>query len=193
MAMAMAMLVTTTTTTQPKSARHPGRVRACAGASVARGVRLGVGIAPARRGWTVGVTLRPLSLARVSSSDGDGDEDEDGEGEEVSRGGGRLTSKDRKALRGLANRAGKAVVSVQVGAAGLSPAVLDSAEDALRANELIKVRVGAAEDRVEFKQIAEDMARSLDAEIVGTVGRVAILFRPNADNALANTLSLSGR
>jgi len=59
---------------------------------------------------------------------------------------------------------------VQIGKGGLSDRVVDETKQSLEAHELIKVRV---EDRM----LAEDLARAAGAELAGTIGKIAILYR----------------
>jgi RNA-binding protein len=70
-----------------------------------------------------------------------------------------LTSKQRQFLKGRAHALSPVV---RIGKGGLTPAVVLEAKTALRAHELIKVRIEV-----------EDAA----AHLVGAVGKVAILYR----------------
>ena len=68
-----------------------------------------------------------------------------------------LTGSERKYLRGLAHGL-KPIV--QVGREGVSPAVVASADAALRAHELVKVRfVGHTDER---RELAERLAAELN-------------------------------
>ena len=69
---------------------------------------------------------------------------------------------------------------VQVGRGGLEQPVVDSAEDALAARELIKVSFGKAFESTP-KEGAGTLADRLEAEIVEVKGRTAVLFRPHPD------------
>ena len=91
-----------------------------------------------------------------------------------------LTGKEKRALRAYAQRKAKAVPTVNVGDAGLTSAVVSSAEDAISANELIKLKMPGF-DREDFKEGATDVASQLGAEVVGAVGRVALVYRPSKD------------
>lgn len=88
-----------------------------------------------------------------------------------------LTAKQRAALRG---RAHALAPVAQVGKEGLEPAVIQGIEEAIAARELIKVRIGRGcpDDP---KVVAQRLATALDAELVGTIGFVAILYRPKAE------------
>ncbi len=66
---------------------------------------------------------------------------------------------------------------VLVGQRGLTPAVLASVDEALNAHELIKVRLPAGE-RSERALQAEQIAAQSNAEVVTSIGRVLLLYRP---------------
>eukprot|EP00873_Tetraselmis_striata_P010929 jgi/Tetstr1/431193/TSEL_020905.t1 len=91
-----------------------------------------------------------------------------------------LTGKEKRALRAYAHGQAKKVPTCIVGDAGLTPAVITSAADAIKTNELIRMKM-AGIDKAEFKEAVEQVAGSLDAEVAGTVGRVALLYRRNSD------------
>jgi RNA-binding protein len=81
-----------------------------------------------------------------------------------------LTSKQRQYLRGLAHPLAPVV---RVGKAGVTESVIAETKKSLHSHELIKVRI-EADDR---KAVAETLATAADAQIAGTVGKVAILYR----------------
>jgi RNA-binding protein len=89
-------------------------------------------------------------------------------------------------LRGFQRRALRAQAHalrpiVQIGQAGITPKVVQALHEALDAHELLKVRLVAFQDR--RKEIATELADAARCELVGLVGSVAILFRPNPDPA----------
>jgi RNA-binding protein len=84
-----------------------------------------------------------------------------------------LTSKQRQFLKGRAH--GLSPV-VRVGKGGLTPAVVAEAKTALRAHELVKVRIDE-EDGEERRALADRLAQDADAQIVTRVGKVAVLYR----------------
>lgn len=88
----------------------------------------------------------------------------------------KLSGRQRKHLRGLAHGLDPVV---QVGARGLTDAVLDELELALQSHELIKVRFL---DPDEKKRQAREIGERLDCEHVGTIGHVGIFFRPHPDS-----------
>lgn len=86
-----------------------------------------------------------------------------------------LTSKQRRALRGMAHSLKPVVL---VGQHGLSEAVLAEVQLALDHHELIKVRMNAPEDK---KAEATDLATRAGAELCGMVGHTVILYRRNEE------------
>lgn len=86
-----------------------------------------------------------------------------------------LTSKQRAYLRGLAN---PLEPILHAGKGGVSDTLIRQADDALTARELIKGRVldtapGTA------RELAEQIAEAVNAQVVQVVGRNFVLFRPN--------------
>lgn len=69
---------------------------------------------------------------------------------------------------------------VRLGQSGLTATVLDEIEVAIKHHELIKVKI-AASDREEKKQVIETIAAKVNAEIVQSIGSVAIYYRENPD------------
>ena len=89
---------------------------------------------------------------------------------------GELKGSQRKYLRGVAHGYKPLV---QIGKEGLSGNVFGAIDDALAAHELIKVKIAADRDeREQFVPVIEDR---LGCECVGTVGRMAILYREQPD------------
>ena len=87
-----------------------------------------------------------------------------------------LSSSQRARLRSLAHGLSP---TVQVGQRGVTEAVVRSLDEALGAHELVKVKLaGEREDR---QAMAEDLADRTGAAIAGTIGRMAILYRPHPD------------
>ncbi|MBA1148083.1 ribosome assembly RNA-binding protein YhbY [Ectothiorhodospiraceae bacterium WFHF3C12] len=88
-----------------------------------------------------------------------------------------LTDSQRHHLRRLGHHL-KPVV--RTGNAGLSEAVLNELDIALRDHELVKVKLVAG-DRDERRQFVEIIEERLGAELVQSVGHVALLYRPNPE------------
>ena len=89
-----------------------------------------------------------------------------------------LTSKQRQYLRGLAHPLEPVV---RVGRAGASPSVIEETKRSLNAHELIKVRI-ENDDSSERKSIAAELATACDAELAGTIGKLAILYRAREED-----------
>ncbi len=87
-----------------------------------------------------------------------------------------LKGSQRKYLRGVAHSY-KALV--QIGKEGLSDGVLGAIDAALEAHELIKVKIAA--ERGEREAFVPLIEERLSCECVGTVGRIAILYRQHPD------------
>ena len=89
---------------------------------------------------------------------------------------GELKGSQRKYLRGVAHGYNPAV---QIGREGLSEGVLRAIDVSLEAHELIKLKIVA--DRGERERIVPVIEERLGCECVGTVGRMAIMFRRQPD------------
>lgn len=84
-----------------------------------------------------------------------------------------LTSATKRELKARAHALKPVVL---MGKSGLTTAVLTSIDEALNAHELIKVRLPATERAERVLQTGQ-IAASLGADIVGSIGRVLILYR----------------
>lgn len=87
-----------------------------------------------------------------------------------------LTSKQVKLLKGMAHDL-KPVV--QVGAKGITHAVVRQIQQQLEAHELIKVQVPYEGD--ERKASGAKLANETDSELVQVIGKIVVLYRPNPD------------
>lgn len=86
----------------------------------------------------------------------------------------QLTAKQKQFLKGLAHSLEPVV---RVGKGGVSEAVITETKKSLAAHELIKVRIDS-DDSAARKELAETLATATGAGVAGTVGKVAILYRP---------------
>jgi RNA-binding protein len=66
---------------------------------------------------------------------------------------------------------------VMIGQAGLTPAVIKEINLALDAHELIKVKIRAERD--DRSVIKEQICAETQAELIQSIGQIAILFRKN--------------
>jgi RNA-binding protein len=89
-----------------------------------------------------------------------------------------LTSKQRQFLKGKAHALSP---TVRVGKGGLTPGVVEEAKTALRAHELIKARI-EVEDRADRRETVGRLAADTGANLVGSVGKVAILYRAREED-----------
>ena len=84
-----------------------------------------------------------------------------------------LSGGDRRHLRSLAHGLDPVV---QIGAAGVTPAVIGALDRALADHELVKVRI--TRERDERRAIADELAHETRSAVAGLVGHVAALYRP---------------
>lgn len=88
-----------------------------------------------------------------------------------------LSSKDRASLRADAHHL-KALV--HIGHNGITPAIQQSLDDALRTKELVKIQLTRTAD-VDLKLAAGHLATAVAAEVVQVIGRTVTLYRKNPD------------
>jgi RNA-binding protein len=86
-----------------------------------------------------------------------------------------MTGKERAALRSECNRLKP---MVHVGMEGLSGALIESLDDALRTRELVKVQLNKNAD-VTAREAANDLAKRVKAEVIQVIGKTASLYRHN--------------
>ena len=84
-----------------------------------------------------------------------------------------MTSKQRAYLRSLSN---KLEPILHAGKGGISDAMIRQADDALTARELIKGKVLETAPAT-AREIAEEIAAKVNAEVVQVIGRTFVLFR----------------
>ena len=70
--------------------------------------------------------------------------------------------------------------TVHIGKEGLTPAVLQSLDDALRTRELVKVALNRTAS-VTAKAAAADLADAVGADVIQTIGKTATLYRRNPE------------
>ena len=84
-----------------------------------------------------------------------------------------MTSKQRAYLRSLSN---KLEPILHAGKGGISDAMIRQADDALTARELIKGKVLETAP-ASARDVAEEIAAKVNAQVVQVVGRTFVLFR----------------
>ena len=85
-----------------------------------------------------------------------------------------MNSADKKKLRADAHTLKPVVM---IGQSGLTAAVLAEIEQALDSHELIKVKIRAERD--ERKLISEKICTDTGAELIQTIGQIAVIYRLN--------------
>lgn len=89
-----------------------------------------------------------------------------------------LSGKQKRFLRGLGSTIDPII---QVGKGGIVPGVIQQADEALEARELVKVRVlnNCLDDA---KAVAGELSKHSQAALVQVIGRTFLLYRPSAKN-----------
>lgn len=85
-----------------------------------------------------------------------------------------LTSKQKKQLRAMGQTLD---AQASVGKAGLTQPVVDGIMTLMKHHELIKVHIPAGSSH-ERQAMANDLAEKTDSQLVGLVGRMVLLYRP---------------
>ncbi len=87
-----------------------------------------------------------------------------------------LTSKQRKFLRGIAQKLDALIL---VGKLGVSDALVTATKDALDSHELVKVRFN--DHKEEKRELIATLATRTQSQVAGMIGHVAILYREQSD------------
>jgi RNA-binding protein len=93
-----------------------------------------------------------------------------------------LTSKQKADLKALAQHL-EAIV--KIGGKGVTPAVIRSLDEALKARELVKISVEHP-DRNVRKELILELAEANAATIVNIIGKTALLFKSNPENPVVS-------
>lgn len=88
-----------------------------------------------------------------------------------------LSGKDRASLRAEAHHL---TPTVHVGQHGLTPALIQSLDDALRTRELVKVQLGRQVE-VKAKAAAQELAEATASSVVQVIGKTVTLYRENPE------------
>lgn len=88
-----------------------------------------------------------------------------------------LTSKQRSELRAEAHHL---TPSVHVGQHGITPALVQSLDDALRTRELVKIQLGR-QSELDPREMANQLASESHADVVQVIGKTATLYRENPE------------
>ena len=90
----------------------------------------------------------------------------------------KMTSKRRAELRGQANRLEPLF---QVGKGGISDALIEQTNDALRVHELIKLKVLLESAPETPREIAEKLATATGSQVVQVIGGSMIFYKENKE------------
>ena len=90
-----------------------------------------------------------------------------------------MTSKERAALRSQANTLEPLF---QLGKGGMSDALIKQTDDALRARELIKLKVLLESTPITPRQAADELAAATGADVVQVIGSRFVLYRESKEN-----------
>ncbi len=85
-----------------------------------------------------------------------------------------MTGKERAAFRSQANTLEPLF---QIGKGGMSDAIIKQTDDALRARELIKVKVLLESTPITPRQAADELAAATGADVIQVIGGVIVLYR----------------
>jgi RNA-binding protein len=84
-----------------------------------------------------------------------------------------MKGKERAQLRAEAHHLSP---TVHVGQQGITPALIQSLDDALRTRELVKIQIGRSAT-VGVKEAAQELAAATGAEVVQVIGKTTTLYR----------------
>lgn len=91
-----------------------------------------------------------------------------------------LNGKQKRYLRGLAN---KLPSTFQIGKDGLSENLLKSLDEALKANELVKISV-LKTCETSLNEIEIDICANCHCELVQEIGKTILIYRRSKDNKI---------
>ncbi len=89
-----------------------------------------------------------------------------------------MTGKERAAFRAKANGLEPLF---QVGKGGMSDALIKQTDDALKARELIKVKVLLESSPITPRETADELAKATGAEVIQVIGGVIVLYRESPE------------
>ncbi|MDQ6830296.1 MAG: YhbY family RNA-binding protein [Gemmatimonadota bacterium] len=88
-----------------------------------------------------------------------------------------MDSKTRATLRAQTHHL---TALIHIGQAGVTPAVRKAVDDALRTKELVKLHVAKRENET-LRDVVNDLAKKLRADVVQIIGNTTTLYRENPD------------
>lgn len=100
-----------------------------------------------------------------------------------------LPAKIKRELKQLAHHLHPVII---IGQHGLTPAVIAETEIALKAHELIKVKINGHE-RDDRKQMAIELCAATQAELLQAIGGMLVLYRENPEEKAAAPVKKSSK
>ena len=94
-----------------------------------------------------------------------------------------MTSKERAAWRAKAN---SLEPIIQIGKEGISDNLISQIDDTLDARELIKIRVHLETSPKTPKELASELAETLEADVIQVIGGVIVLYREADEEKIAD-------
>ena len=89
-----------------------------------------------------------------------------------------MTGKERAAFRAQAN---SLEPLFHIGKSGMNEGVIRQTDDALRARELIKVKVLLESSPITPREAADELAAAVGAEVIQVIGGVIVLYRESPE------------
>lgn len=93
-----------------------------------------------------------------------------------------MTSKERAAWRAKANTLEPII---QIGKEGISDNLITQIDDTLDARELIKIRVHLETSPLTPKELAAELAKALEADVIQVIGGIIVLYREADEQKIA--------
>ncbi len=92
----------------------------------------------------------------------------------------KLTSKERATLKSAAQRIKP---TFQIGAAELHENILKALDDTFNTKELVKIKVNRADksDKNICRELADEIEKNIDVQVVAIIGTTIILYRAHKD------------
>lgn len=89
-----------------------------------------------------------------------------------------MTGKERAAFRAKAN---SLEPLFQIGKGGISDAFIKQTDDALKARELIKIKVLLDSSPVTPREVADEISKATGADVIQVIGGVIVLYRESPE------------
>jgi RNA-binding protein len=93
-------------------------------------------------------------------------------------------------IRDLKARAQKLKAGIKIGKEGLSPGFISALDEALKHNELLKVKFDDFKEQK--KELAPQLAEKTQSHLITRVGNVVVLYRPRPREEVTRKLAGDG-